>query len=264
MPDIRVLVLPDSHAQPRGQRGRNRVGYNRPAVDCMLHYASANGPYNRVVWLGDTADMRTVNRHIRNIRGEVEGGRIQADMDAGADLVSLVKGAASMAKGATTTCLLGNHEAWLYDYFKHHPEASEAFSWERTLKARGVDEVLPYRPGRIALRIGKLHFMHGYGRGGMSQVRRWLLDLGVNIVAGHIHRVHQESAPSAHGTRSAWSLGWLGDFDDAADYVDGAVAWQHAFGEAIIDERTGDFNFYTHNIIDGRLRGPDGRRYGRR
>jgi calcineurin-like phosphoesterase family protein len=227
-------------------------------MEGALAYAS-DFPWDWVLLLGDWVDNRSLNPHIRDKLRLREGLRFQKDQELAGKLFRDLLQAVRRKKLARVSVCKGNHEAWIDQYIDRHPELEGTLRPDEVFT--GADEVLPYRQWALAKRIGKLHFLHGYGRGGISQVRSWLTAFNVNLVGGHLHRMEQVSKPSAHGTVSAWCLGYLGSKDLGDDYVMAPTAWQHGFGVVYMDDRSGEFQLFPVVITKKGFFSPEGRYY---
>lgn len=223
----------------------------------MLEYAK-DQEWDWVHFLGDCVDNRSLNPHMKDKLRLREGLRFQGEQEVAGKLFGDVIKAVRAKKHARVTVSKGNHEAWIDQYIDRHPELEGAIRPDDIFA--GADQVFPYHRWKIAHRIGKLHFIHGFGRGGLGQVRTWLNAFNVNLVGGHLHRMEQVSKPSAHGTISAWCMGYLGRSDLGDDYIEGPTAWQHGFGVVHIRDG-GDFGVFPVVITKKGFTGPEGRFY---
>lgn len=224
----------------------------------MLNYASEH-KWDEVVLLGDFLDNLSLNPHIQHKLRLREGLRFAKEQEKAKSVFNDLVEATSLNRKRKLVVCKGNHEAWIDQYIDRHPEL------EGVLKPNDVFEkaslILPYRQWALAYRVGKLHFLHGFGRGGLSQVRTWLNAFNVNLVGGHLHRMEQISKPSANGTIHGYCMGYLGRRDLGDDYVQGPTQWQHGFGVAYVDPKSGQFAMYPVVITKKGFMSPEGKFY---
>lgn len=244
----RGIIFPDTHAPYHDKR----------VVAAVLEYAKDHA-WDWGVQLGDWVDNRALNPHMKDKLRLREGLRFQRDQEIAKELFGNLLQAVGSKKAAGVTVCKGNHEAWSDQYIDRHPEL------EGTLRPddvfAGAHKILPYHRSRIAHRVGKLCFIHGFGRGGLGQVRTWLNSFKVNLVGGHLHRMEQVSTSSANGTLHAWCMGLLGRIDIGDDYTESPTAWQQGFGVAHVDDKTGEPQVFPVHIGRRGFASPEGRFY---
>lgn len=240
---MRVLIIPDIHLPFQHQQ----------SWEALSKYAKTQ-KFDQVVFLGDVYDFRSINHHRMHLRLEREGERFKTELAAAQKTFD--RFVQNLVGRPNVVVCAGNHERFIQKYLSNLPELEHMLPSVTSL-FRGC-RVFPYQVHKLAYRVGKLHFLHGYGGGGKNTVRKFLDEFNVNLVCGHLHRLEQTSKPSAHGTVSAWCLGYLGDPSIGYEYIQGPTAWQHAFGEAYV-RRDGTFNLYSVPIVKGRFTAPSGR-----
>ncbi len=244
----RILVVPDVHAP-----------YHDPkAFDGLLRYA-ADHEWDELVQIGDFVDNRALSSHIKDKLRLREGLRFQRDQELAKELFDNLAKAVRSKKPARVTVCKGNHESWADQFLDRHPELEGALRPDEVFSA--ANKVFPYHKWRIAYKTGKLHYIHGYGRGGNSQVRSYLNAFNVNLVCGHLHRMEQVSKPSAHGTMSAWCVGYLGRRDLGDEYVEGPTQWQQGFAVAHVHPKNGYFHLYPVSMMPKGFTSPEGKFY---
>jgi hypothetical protein len=246
----RVLIIPDVHA-PK---------HDKKAVEAVLTYASTQR-YDDFVQLGDLGDFDSINGHTRDTPGANEGKRLKADMEACATaLADFVYAARRINPQAKAHYLLGNHEDRVERDQRRLPAYLGITSVAEGVNARELGvTVYPYRKRKSAMRIGRLHFLHG-SFFGETALKKHLDRLSCSFVMGHTHRMGIVTKPSQHGTMLAANLGYLGEPDLGEPYLDGPEGWQTGFGEAHVMPN-GDFFVYPIPILRGGFVAPDGRYY---
>lgn len=246
----RALIIPDTHAP----------NHDKKAVEAVMAYASTQR-YDELVILGDLGDFDSVNSHNAKKPGLQEGKRLKDDFaSTKAVLEDMVYAARRVNPSCTAHYLLGNHEARAEAAALANPAWLGLSDIGTALDAVGLGvKLYPYRKRKAAMRIGKLHFLHG-SYFGENAVKKHLDRLSCSFVMGHIHRVLLVTKPSQHGTMLGACVGHLADPDIGESYLDGPDGWQQGFAEAYIHDN-GNFNLYPIVIVKGAFVGPDGRRY---
>lgn len=246
----RVLVIPDCHAP----------NHDRKAVAAVQAYASTQW-WDDLVILGDLGDFDSVNGHNRGRPGLQEGKRLKADVEATRSLLEdFVYAARARNHACSGRYLLGNHEDRVGRAAQVDPAWMDAIVLAEGLDVENLGvKLYPYTKRKAALRIGKLHFLHG-SYFGENAVKKHLDRLSCSFVMGHIHRLLVVTKPSQHGTMLGACVGHLADRDIGESYLDGPEGWTQGFGEAFIHDN-GNFNLYPIAVTKGAFVAPDGRRY---
>lgn len=249
----RVLIIPDAHAPSHDKR----------AVEAVCAYTTTKH-YDDIVLLGDLGDFDSLNAYNSSFPGLQEGKRLAKDLEA---CVSVLDDFTYSARRVNPNCrahyLLGNHEARLFRETARTPAFMGITSFEDALDldVKAI-KLYPYTKRKAAMRIGKLHFLHG-SYFGENAVKKHLDRLSCSFVMGHIHRLLTVTKPSQHGTMLGASVGHLADPDIGESYLDGPEGWQQGFGEAFVRDN-GTFNLYPIAILNGSFVAPDGREYSSR
>jgi len=144
--------------------------------------------------------------------------------------------------------LEGNHEEWVEQYIEKHPQCENILELENMLrlKERGVEWI---RLNEL-YKIGNLYITHGMYVN-QYHAKKHLDKLGCNIAYGHAHvaQSHQQNQKMTV-PYMAYSLPCL--CGCGPDYLKGKPAnWMSGFADLWVDTKTGNFNLYPVNIIDG-------------
>lgn len=148
--------------------------------------------------------------------------------------------------------LEGNHDFRVRRTLEHWPMFEGLVEYpiglhleELGIKFKQLDEV--------PLRIGKLTFIHGYWS--VKNIAKKLLDeYGHNVIGGHVHRFDLASKVMAIHEEEiqAWTIGCLSS--TSPQWLRGRPnSWQKGFAVFYMDKKTGNFNLFPVNIIDGQF-----------
>lgn len=171
----RVLAIYDSH-----------YPHNIP-LKTFLEYAKDFKP-TRFILGGDNWDLGIISHwndaNFKNIGFDTIRQRLHDEsMGFGAQLDAL-RGAMPKAR---FQYIVGNHEYWLEGFSQKYAQMSE-LSLESLLglSKRNID-LVPFKPGKDFIKIGKLFFKHGHQYGGTNPVKQALERSHKSIVIGHHH-----------------------------------------------------------------------------
>ena len=133
---------------------------------------------------GDCFDLRCLRRGAGD---DEQHEDLRADIDAGLDF---------MASFRPTHWLRGNHDERIVDAINSPNPVMRRFAslaWEEIMDVVGKAQVLPYCKRRGVLKIGSLHFVHGF-TSGMYAAKK-LAEIYGNVLGGHTHACDAYSIP---------------------------------------------------------------------
>ena len=239
----RAVVIPDVHFPFQDDK----------AISCVLKAIKLVKP-EIFICLGDLGEWHSVSpwRYKRRRRPPLE--YTIDDLVKEAELVN--KGldrfddVLKEVKCTEKHMIEGNHDNWLNFFVEEYPYLSQyEFKNIMNLKDRGYKY---YKYGKY-LKIGKLYFYHGGHYTTVYHTRQHAMNLGKNIVYGHVHDVQRIGVTHVDGAHHGFSLGCLKDMSaDSNIWLKGRhVNWAHAFG--IIDWfPNGDFRLDVVDITNGK------------
>ena len=141
----------------------------------------------------------------------------------------------------------GNHDERIFDLalqadgiIKDHADdcIEEIDELMRELGCR----MLPYNKRTGILKIGHLHFAHGF-KCGINAAREQARTYH-NIVVGHGHGIQAQSIEGLE-RRCGWMVGCLCKLDQDYNRAHtGALVHEHGWGYGVINDRTGDFQMW--------------------
>ncbi len=230
----KVLVLPDVH-----------LDENVPKDYKMLKPFIEEFKPDIIVLLGDFMDISSLSAWDRDKKRKMENRRFKAEVDcANKELDFLQKNCGKVV------FLEGNHENRVSRYLDFNPEMEGMIDIQEVLRLeeRGIE----WCDMNDLYKIGHMYFTHGMYTGKYF-ANKHLMEIGENLVVGHTHKTQTAFQNQAMGKeKMVYGLGTLGD--KAPDYMQGRPSnWINQFGIMYVNERSGDFNFYPVNIIDGKF-----------
>lgn len=102
---------------------------------------------------------------------------------------------------------------------------------------------------RGTIRLGSCLFTHGV-RTGVHAARQTLLDVGSNVVFGHIHQITTATKETLDSVIAAHCVGCLCELNPT--YSDTRTTnWAHGYGLQVVDSQSKKFLHVTVPIIDG-------------
>lgn len=238
---FRVLVQPDTHVPEHDDQ----------AVSAFLKFAVDYKPHGYIN-LGDFMEMGSVSHWDPK---DAKPRRFAPEAKAAREMLKRI----DVAMGPQCIYkrfLIGNHEDWLDQYLVNKvPEFFDGLE-DLGVNLRVQDLLLlkdlGYRviPLNEVLRLGDLHFIHGYYTNKYHAFKH-LEVFGCNLMYGHLHDVQSYSGVYVKGIREARSIGCLRLLN--APFMKGRPNnWTHAFG--IVEYRIdGTYTPYVPYIVDGRF-----------
>ena len=146
--------------------------------------------------------------------------------------------------------LEGNHDDWLNSFVEEYPYLPQyKFKNIMNLDDRGY---IYYPYGKL-LQIGKLFFYHGGHYSTVYHTRQHAMNLGKNVLYGHMHDVQRIGVTHVDGAHHAFSLGCLKDMSAEKNrwLRNRQINWSHAF--AVVDWfDNGDFRLDVVDIQNGK------------
>jgi len=195
----KVLALGDIHGQWHDPKAWNLV----------LSWLSDH-PVDQIVQIGDWFDPTSLSHYEKGRSRFLKNRSIDTEIAPVAQQMADLRGLHS----GDIHWLLGNHEAWLYQWLDQHPEVGNRLNLENILP---IDDhsitVHPSYPTKT-FRIGKAHFTHGCFTGN-NHLKRHLMAFGKPIFYGHTHEMSQLShrwGVSGHQS-VAVNIGFLAKYD---------------------------------------------------
>lgn len=157
--------------------------------------------------------------------------------------------------------LRGNHDERLWELAakRNGPCSDYAFSGVveiTNLLDKMRCQMLPYHHRDGVLRIGHLKMLHGF-YAGINAARQTALVYG-SALFGHVHTIDEHSIPGLE-RRVARSVGCLCRL--TMDYnarTPSALRHSHGFAYGIVNEKTGSYNVWQAEEIDGKWTLPTG------
>jgi hypothetical protein len=196
---------------------------------------------------GDLWDFRALRK--KASKKETEEST-KADLAAGMSFLDAFK---------PTHFLRGNHDERLWDAAKDggtqdglaKDYAAEKVEAIETKLAGWRCTMLPYHNRRGVLKIGHLKFIHGFFCG-VTAARQHALAYG-SCVFGHGHAIDVASAPG-FDRRVARMVGCLCSLDmDYSRASVGALRYASGWAYGVIDERSGDYQVWQAEGINGKF-----------
>jgi hypothetical protein len=239
----RAVVIPDIHFPLQCDA----------AINAVLKAIRMVKP-NIFICLGDLGEWESVSgwKYARRKRPPLEF--LIKDLEIESDLVN--KGLDLFDNvlkevGCTEKHMIeGNHDDWLNKFVDEFPYIPQyKFKNIMNLKDRGYK----YYPYGKLFNIGKLYFYHGGHYSTMYHTKQHAMNLGKNILYGHVHDVQRMGVTHVDGAHHGFSLGCLKDMsgEKNAWLKNRQVNWSHAFG--IIDWfNNGDFRLDVVDIQKGK------------
>lgn len=238
---LRIVVQPDTHCPD----------HDEPAINSFCQFLKWYKPHG-LINLGDFLEMEAVAHWPAT---HAEPRRLVPDIKVSQEVLSRI-GAAAGPQCRYKRFLIGNHEYWLEQYLVNRiPEVLdglEELGADLTLNGLMRFEDYGYEtvPLNEILRVGDLHFIHGYYTG-KHHAAKHLSVFGVNLMYGHLHDVQSHSEVSVKGLHEAMSLGCLRTMN--ARFLKGKPNnWSHSF--AIVEMRhDGHYTRYMPIIVEGKF-----------
>lgn len=235
----RVVAIPDLHYPL----------HDVAAVNCVRKIITMVKPDEKV-FLGDIGEWESVSewRYKRQKRPRLQDreGEIQGEISGVNDFLD------SFPKTKKTVVLQGNHDQWLDYFHEEYPYSGfnqYLFKNAIRVKERGW-KYLPYGERYV---VGKLHIYHGGHYTTTNHTKQHVMNLGVNVLYGHMHDVQRASVAHADGYRAAWCIGCLKKIDSRSNmWLKGrSTNWGNAC--AIIDfAKNGSFRVDVVDITAGK------------
>jgi hypothetical protein len=231
------------------------VGDNHGAMvhkedaDVFFKFCDAYKPQLKV-HLGDNWDFANLRR---GADPREEGDDMGPDFQAGFDFLDSFR---------PNVLMLGNHDFRLWramndsrGLVRKFAEDSVSEIESRCKKLKTV--IYPYHSRKGVFTAGKLSFLHGYhaGIGAIAQHAR----IYRSCIFGHLHG---NGAVTERGidTPRSYCVGGLGDHEtmDYAAQRTATLAWGPGWAYGVINEKTGNFQSWTAQKLDGRWMLPTG------
>jgi hypothetical protein len=239
---LRVLVQPDTHVPE----------HDEIAVQAFLNFAEWYKPHGYIN-LGDFMEMGSVSHWDAK---DSKPRRFAPELKAAKDMLKKIDTAMG-PQCVYKRFLIGNHEDWLDQYLVNRAvELYDGLEDAAGVSLRIQDLLglrdLGYRtvPLNEVLRLGDLHFIHGYYTNKYHAFKH-LEVFGCNLMYGHLHDVQTYTGVSVKGVHESMSIGCLRLLN--APFMKGRPNnWSHAFG--IVEYRIdGTYTRYVPIIVDGKF-----------
>lgn len=212
------------------------------ANDALFRFMEAWKPKLRVFG-GDLWDFRPLRRKATE---DERRESMAKDYEAGLEWLKRFK---------PHVFLRGNHDERLWDLAARNKGVESDYAMKGvieiiTLTQKMKCEMLPYHNRDGVYRIGHLKMLHGFSSG-INAARATALVYG-SCLFGHVHTIDEHSIPGLE-RRVARSVGCLCRL--AMDYnvrTPSALRHSHGFAYGIINEKTGAYNVFQAEEIDGK------------
>lgn len=231
----RVLAVGDLHFPFQDQR----------AIELMVDVVKDFKP-DKCVFLGDVFDMYCISRFEKNpykdftlLRDELADAREQFR-----DLIDRIN-------ARTTVFIGGNHDLRLEKYVAlHAPKLGGLFKTEEILGVPNGVLYLPYGQ-KNRYKIGKLIYTHGT-RTGENPASSMVKKYRSSVLFGHTHKLQIHHITDIHHNDFVGiSAGWLGNEQEAAEYISDVSDWTKGF-VLTWHKENGDFFYQTVKINEGK------------
>lgn len=230
--------------------GDNHGGLiHRADADAFFRFCSDFKPTARI-HLGDNWDLANLRR---GADPREEGDDMEPDLTAGFMFLDRFK---------PNVFLLGNHD-WRLWKAKQDARglvrqfAKDTIGHIEKVCARMKCQVLPYDARQGIYKAGKLSFLHGYhaGQNAIAEHAR----VYRSCIFGHLHR-NGMSAERGVDNPVAYCVGGLGDHSrmEYAAQRTATLAWGPGWAYGVINEKSGNFQAWIAQKIDGRFIYPTG------
>ena len=157
--------------------------------------------------------------------------------------------------------LRGNHDERLFELAAHGKGIVGDYAQKGVLEIQKITKqmgarMLPYNTRDGILRIGKLKMLHGF-HSGINAARQTALVYGASIF-GHVHTIDEHSIPGLD-RRVARSAGCLCKLEmEYNSRTPSALRHSHGFCYGVINEKTGAYNVWQAEEINGKWILPTG------
>ena len=216
-----------------------------PSYEVMKAFAFHTAPWDFIIDLGDTLEIEYFASFNKDAVEYQANGNLDRDYD-------LVRSELDEWQFLTKDYIMlqGNHDERVDRFALKYPSLRGKIEYDNAmgLTKRGVKYIplvdQPYK-------IGKLYTCHGW-YSTINSAKKHLEMIGGNVVFGHIHKFqsYSQCIPAKNEEIMAWSLGCL--CGKLPKWKKGApTGWQNGFAVVYMDSKTGRFNLYPVQIIDG-------------
>jgi len=155
----------------------------------------------------------------------------------------------------------GNHDSRIFDLANNGFGMMGEYGKELVLSIdKRIEKykckTFEYHKRRGVLQIGKLRVIHGYCCG--SQAARESARTYGSVIMGHVHQIQSCSIPGLDN-RVGRAIGALCRLDmDYNKSIMSSLGQAHGFGYGVIDSKTGEYQFWQAESINGRWFLPTG------
>lgn len=222
---------------------------HRADADAFFDFCKSFKPHIKV-HLGDNWDLANLRR---GADPREEGDDMEPDLTAGFMFLDRFK---------PNVFLLGNHDWRLWKAMQDARGLVRQFAKDTISKIEKTCNwmncrVLPYHSREGVYKYGNLSFVHGYhaGVGAIAQHAR----IYRNVVLGHLHTCGSVSERGVDSP-TAYCVGGLGDHSkmEYAAQRTATLAWGPGWAYGVVNERTGNFQVWIAQKMDGRFVYPTG------
>lgn len=210
---LKRLFIPDSHFP----------SVDRRAFNLMLDIAAEFKP-DEVIYLGDFFDCYSVSQYDKDPNHNFN--LLEEELVDGQKALEEVE---KRTKAKKFTFLEGNHENRITRYVNAY--AAKIATSLSTREILGIPRYYRYLPygQKGHYRVGNWVATHGTICG-KHVASAMISKYGCNVIFGHVHRIQRYQSTNFHGeTLTGVTCGWLGDKEEAAEYVKNVADWAHGF-----------------------------------
>lgn len=220
---------------------------DKKAMKAVESYMAQNR-IDSIVYGGDFLDMAPVSHWLKNKRRALESKRLLKDYDGFNEMLAYH---AKISGCKQMDFLEGNHEAWVDQLIESMPEIEGFLEVENNLEIpKGVKST--WTPLNKFLKKGKLYFTHGLYTN-LHHAKKTVDNVGRSIVYGHVHdfQSHTKISPlDVKDKHKAQSIGCLTNLNPS--YMKNRPNnWSHGFLIYEINKKSGRFNTYPVEIVNG-------------
>lgn len=212
----KTLVLGDIH-----------VPYESKSAVALAKKVAASWKPDLIVSIGDLVDCYSISDYPRN---PARVSKLKYEVEAGAKLIKELR-----KLGGEFKLTAGNHE-WRYERYLA-TRAPELFGLVAMRELLGLERNEWYEY-RDILKVGRCHYSHEVGFGGVGAAAKSLAAFQGLLVFGHTHKPEIVYGSSLRGeSHACMNVGWLGD-PKAIDYASKprVRSWQHGVGLVTQDD----------------------------
>lgn len=229
---VRRLFVPDCHWP--------NIDIN--AYRLMLEVAVDFKPHEIII-LGDWQDCYSVSRYDKHPQKMFL--QLEEELVRGNEALTKMM---LLLKPRHLFFIEGNHEARIQKYLQN-------FAPLLLTSIKKPEELLELPRNCTYLPYGQKNFLklapdfvacHGT-LCGQTPAKRMLEKLGKSVIFGHTHKFQLHTRTTMDRENTAYNIGWLGNVDEAAEYIADVADWSHGFATGVFS-KSGHWAINMHHI----------------